>query len=68
MSAPAAVAGPRPRRRGWVVALVVTLGIALFLGANIHLLYVAATSQPQCVPHAKAPGEAGSYQAAKSAC
>ena len=49
-----------------VVALIV-----LVLGANVHLLYVAVTSQPDCVTH-QAPGvttgQTGTYSAAESAC
>ncbi len=42
------------------------LCVAVFVAANAHLIYVAVTSQPDCVPHQK--GEGGAYQAAKSAC
>jgi hypothetical protein len=45
---------------------VAGLGLAILLAANAHLVYVAVTSQPDCVPHQK--GEGDSYQAAKSAC
>lgn len=65
LSAPA----PAPsRRRHWWLALAIAAGIAAFVAMNVHLVYVAATSQPECVEHSKAPGEAGSYRAAKSAC
>lgn len=64
MTAPAAA--PQ-RSRGWVW-LGVALGLALLIGANVHLVYVAFTSQPGCVAHSKAPGDEGTYQAAKSAC
>jgi hypothetical protein len=52
-----------------LVFLMVTAAAALFVGANIHLVYVAVASQPECVAHAKA-GEAGQgmFSAAKSAC
>ncbi|MBK1868876.1 hypothetical protein [Taklimakanibacter albus] len=40
--------------------------LVILLAANAHLVYVAVTSQPDCVPHQK--GEGGAYQAAKSAC
>ncbi|MGE3874671.1 MAG: hypothetical protein AB7F74_17110 [Parvibaculaceae bacterium] len=40
--------------------------LTLFIAANAHLLYVAMRSQPDCVPHEKAPGSG--LQAAKSAC
>jgi len=51
--------------------LVVTAGLLLIAGANAHLVYVAATSQPECVAHLRS-GEAGvqrgSFSAATSAC
>jgi hypothetical protein len=54
-----------------VSAVMVAAGLALFAGANAHLIYVAVKSQPDCVPHVKASGEAGSrgaLSAANSAC
>jgi hypothetical protein len=41
----------------------------VLVGANAHLLYVAVTSQPDCVPHVR-PGDARSrsFSARKSAC
>ena len=53
-----------------VVILAVAGGLLIVAAANAHLLYVAVTSQPDCVAHAR-PGDAapaGSYRAAKSAC
>jgi hypothetical protein len=51
--------------------LLVALGLIIVLAANVHLVYVAATSQPDCVSHLRRdetdPG-AGSYRAAQSAC
>lgn len=54
------------RRTIW---LAVT-ALALFVvGANAHLVYVAVTSQPECVAHHKLGAAAdGSFSAAKSAC
>ncbi len=52
------------RLRIWVL---VGAAVAVFAAANIHLLYVALSSQPACVPHAKGSGEDG-FMAAKSAC
>lgn len=63
--------GARGKRIKIAVAVAVTAGIALFALANIHLVYVAVTSQPECVPHAKAGAAAsagGPLQAAKSSC
>lgn len=40
-----------------------------FLGANIHLVYVSVSSQPECVVHEKTLSEInGMYRAAKSSC
>jgi hypothetical protein len=53
-----------------VVGLVVAGLVALVLAANAHLVYVAVTTQPDCVAHLKEAdvGHSGSYRAAKSAC
>ncbi|RDE08100.1 hypothetical protein [Pelagibacterium lacus] len=66
-----AVSNPA-RSRGrtrWLVIAAIVLGVAVFVGANAHLIYVSFASQPACVDHAK-PGEmrAGQYSAAKSSC
>lgn len=61
--------GKRPNTK-WVVAAAVAAGLLLLAGANAHLLYVAHTSQPDCVAHVK-PGETsggGRFSAAKSSC
>lgn len=57
-------------RRRWKSAwmLLVPAGLLLVAAANAHLVYVAVTSQPDCVPHLKETGTSGSYRAAKSAC
>jgi hypothetical protein len=67
MSIPAGSA--RPPRVSWrfVSLLIAATGIALLVAANTHLVYVAFTSQPDCVPHEKAAGN-GSFRAARSAC
>lgn len=60
------------RKRGppWrlISILLVGVGLAVLIGANAHLVYVALTSQPDCVPHAKQAGDPRLYAAAKSAC
>ena len=62
-------AEPSQSRRRWKAAwLLVPAGLLLVAGANAHLVYVAVTSQPDCVPHLKEAGTSGSYRAAKSAC
>lgn len=58
----AAALGARPGR---VFALILGAVGLVFVAANAHLLYVATTSQPDCV--APASGEAA-YRAAKPAC
>ena len=63
-----ASASPNRNRRLVILGLI-TLGCLVFIGANAHLFYVAFSSQPDCVDHLKAPGEApGAYRAAQSDC
>jgi hypothetical protein len=52
------------------IALIVAGLVVLVLAANAHLVYVAVTSQPDCVAHFKQAdaGKSGSFRAAKSAC
>jgi hypothetical protein len=52
------------------VGLIVAGLVVLVLAANAHLVYVAVTSQPDCVAHLKQAdaGKSGSFRAAKSAC
>ncbi|MFU0503000.1 hypothetical protein [Pseudaminobacter sp. NGMCC 1.201702] len=63
---------PATKPRGRVLALsLAAAAVAVLLAANAHFVYVAVTSQPDCVPHSKdigsdKPGTA--YRAAKSAC
>ena len=68
----AALETRRPRtlpRTRTIVGLLVLVGVLLLIGANAHLVYVALTSQPDCVDHVR-QGEAGNgaFRAAKSAC
>lgn len=68
MSASAGATTRRRPRNAIVIALV-ALGLAVFIGANAHLVYVAFSSQPDCVPHAKEVGAEGApLRAARSAC
>jgi hypothetical protein len=55
--------------RRWIW-LLIGAGLALVIGANWHLVYVAVTSQPDCVAHVRtgANGAPGSFSAAKSSC
>jgi hypothetical protein len=51
--------------------LVVAAGLLLVAGANAHLIYVAVTSQPDCVAHLKlgeGGGQGGMFSAAQSDC
>ncbi len=63
---------PRPARKLSKRALiggVIAAGVLLLVLANVHLVYVAVTTQPDCVAHPAAQGTAdGVYQAAKPAC
>jgi len=60
--------GARPARRTVIIGLAVS-AVAFVLLANLHFLYVAVSSQPDCVPHIKmASGEPGTFRAARPAC
>jgi hypothetical protein len=54
-----------------VIWLLVGAGLLLVAAANTHLVYVAWTSQPECVAHLR-PGESGEgrdrFSAAVSSC
>lgn len=52
------------RRAIW---LLVGAGLLALLGANAHLVYVAVTSQPDCVAHLR-PGTGAGLGAAQSSC
>ncbi|HTO40324.1 MAG TPA: hypothetical protein VL026_05055 [Rhizomicrobium sp.] len=68
MTAPTDTTPPSPRRKT-IVLVLVAAGIVLLLGANAHMAYVAVTSQPDCVPHAKEVGVDGvTFRAARPAC
>ena len=63
-------AARRPRGR-LIVGLAVGAGLIALVLANLHLVYVAVSTQPACVAHVKqgesASGQ-GSFRAARSAC
>jgi hypothetical protein len=64
-------AGPlRLGSRGrWTLVGIGLAIVALMVVANTHLVYVSLATQPECVPHLKAPDESGvTFRAAKSAC
>ena len=61
----------RKRLKGrTAIGLIVAAGLLLLVGANAHLVYVAVTSQPDCVAHLRQGDDTagGSFRAAKSAC
>jgi len=67
---PATAAGPASgiTIRFW---LVLAVAIVAILAANAHLLYVAISSQPDCVAHVMqgdAGTEPGRFSAAQSSC
>jgi hypothetical protein len=55
----------RRLRAVWLIGLSL---VAVLLLANAHLVYVAFTSQPDCVSHLKLPDGSSQFRAAKSAC
>lgn len=65
-----APAMPRGRRSRTAIWWLVAAGLALVIGANAHLLYVATSSEPGCVAHVRSgdsePG--GPFSAADSSC
>ena len=54
-----------------VVWTAVCAGLLLVLIANSHMVYLAVTSQPECVAHVRqgegGPGD-GKFSAARSSC
>lgn len=53
------------------IGLCVMIAIVAVLLANAHLVWVAVSSQPDCVAHVRGGDSdrpAGSYMAAKSSC
>ncbi|GAB1583822.1 hypothetical protein PPNSA23_37650 [Phyllobacterium phragmitis] len=51
------------------ISLAVASGLAVVILANVHLVYIAVQSQPDCIGHQKLKSlEPGAYRAAKSSC
>lgn len=51
--------------------MAVAAGLLLVLMANAHMVYVAFSSQPDCIDHVKrgaGVAEAGQFSAASSSC
>ncbi len=62
-------AGQPPSKRSTAIWLAVGLGLLLLAAANGHLVYVAMTSQPDCVDHVRQGETNGTrFSAARSAC
>ena len=58
-------------KRKAMIWLAVGLGLLVLFAANGHLVYVAMTSQPDCVNHIRqgeAHGKQSRFGAARSAC
>ncbi|HEX7073572.1 MAG TPA: twin-arginine translocation signal domain-containing protein [Hyphomicrobiaceae bacterium] len=55
-------------RRRLLVGLAIATGLGIIGAANAHLVWASLKSQPECVPHVKAPGHNGQFRAAKSSC
>jgi hypothetical protein len=69
------MSGASPRKRvlsgRTAIWLAVAAGLLLVAGANAHLVYVAVTSQPDCVAHLRSgegDGHSGLFSAAQSDC
>lgn len=61
----------RRRRTRLAIGLAVAAGLAVLAAANVHLVYVALLTQPDCVPHAGDGGERREghpFRAAVSSC
>ena len=63
------LSGRKKLRIPLLVWLLIPLAVLLFVGANAHLIYVAFSSQPECVDHLKTPEHGTNlFRAAKSDC
>jgi hypothetical protein len=63
--------GSRKRWHKLGVPLLLVAGLALLLLANLHLVFVAVSSEPGCVAHAEmrmSTAGASGFTAAQSAC
>lgn len=57
------------KRSRLAIYISIATAVLLLVLANAHLVYVAITSQPDCVTHLKSSGEVtGSFRAARSSC
>ena len=63
--------GMTPFRTRAVLWAVIGAGLSLVLIANMHLVYVALVSQPDCVAHVRGgegAADLGKFSAARSSC
>ncbi|TIU33124.1 MAG: hypothetical protein E5W38_10390 [Mesorhizobium sp.] len=61
--------GQKRSRVSLLLWLLIPAAVLFFCGANAHLIYVAFSSQPECVSHLKAPDPGtGRFRAASSDC
>jgi hypothetical protein len=61
----------KPKRSKTLIWLFVALALVFLAAANFHLLYVATTSQPDCVAHVgqgEGSAERKLFSAAQSSC
>jgi hypothetical protein len=66
-----ASATAKPFRTKAVLWAAIGAGLSLVLIANLHLVYVAVVSQPDCVAHVRGgegAAEQGKFSAARSSC
>lgn len=63
------IATTTTKRGRRTIGVLIAAGLLLVAAANWHLVYVAVTSQPDCVAHLRAgTGQSGQFSAAKSSC
>ena len=63
--------GPAMTPSRAVLWAVIGAGLSLVLIANMHLVYVAVVSQPDCVAHVRGgegAADQGKFRAARSSC
>lgn len=54
------------KKMAWAVAV---LSCSIFFGASAHFIYLASTTQPECVTHKKTGDNSDKeFSAAKSSC
>jgi hypothetical protein len=52
-----------------LVGAAIVAGLLMVIAANVHLAYVAMTSEPDCVEHIRVAGDSpGTFRAARPSC